>query len=135
VEAESKKDVANRQGEKSHVEIVVRTKPSCDAKRIASDQDYQSRVIRSAAKLEMAKNEAKGTLAEAEVEKAAAAQLQEQRDFEVTKLRMDVLTGIAQHSNMVICGDTGEKLLQQFAPGGVGDMSSSLAKSFGKGRS
>jgi len=135
VEAESKKDVANRQGEKSHVEIVVRTKASCDAKRIASDQDYQSRVIRSAAKLEMAKNEAKGTLAEAEVEKAAAAQLQEQRDFEVTKLRMDVLTGIAQHSNMVICGDTGEKLLQQFAPGGVGDMSSSLAKSFGKGRS
>jgi len=132
VEAESMMDVANRQGEKAHVEKVVRTKAECDAKKVAADQGYQSRVVRSQATLEMAKNDAKGILAEAEVEKAAATQLQEMRDFEVTKLRMDVMTGIAQHSNMVICGDTGEKLLQQFAPGGSSDLSSNLAMGFAK---
>lgn len=131
VEAESKKEVANRQGEKAHVELVIRTKATCDAKIINAEQDFRSRVTRSKASLDVARNKAKGIVAEATVEKTACKELQEMRDFEVSKLRLDVLTGIAQHSNMVICGDTGEKLLQQFAPGAGGDMSSTLAKQFG----
>lgn len=135
VEAESIKDVASKQGNRKRVEMIVKTKARCDARRVAADQEFDSTSTRAKAKLEVSKNVAKGILAEADVEKMAGKQLEAQRNFDISKLRMEILTGIAQHGNMVISGDTGEKLLQQFAPGSHSDMSTSTGKGFFKNHS
>lgn len=121
--SKAEKEVAAQQGEKKFVESVEKMKAECNAKRVLAGQDYRSRVTRAKAKLNVAERTAKAIEAEAEVEMQAGKKLFAKREFEVRKLRMDVLTGIAENGKMVICGETGEKLLQQIAPGSSNDLS------------
>lgn len=82
--------------------------------------------MRAEAALAVAKNEASEKVADAEAEKKAASELQEKRDFIVQSLRMNVMTGMAKNSALVVCGDAGEKFLQTMAPGSKADLSRSL---------
>ena len=51
-----------------------------------------------------------------------------QRDFELARLRMGVLSSLADSGRMVIAGDTGETMLQQIAIGSSHDMYGSVSK-------
>jgi hypothetical protein len=123
VEASSKVDVAARDGQRKATKMVEQTRATCEARKVKAEQEFKSRAVRAQAGLVVAKKKAEAVTADADVEHKAADQLSEARSFEVQNLRLDVLTGLAKNSNMVITGETGEGILQIVAPGGPGDMS------------
>lgn len=128
IQANSKKSVSTAEAERHATEILLSTKAQADARKVESDQDYKSREVRSIAELNVASNEAKEIDEDADAEREAAKSLAALRDFEVQQLRMNVLTGLAATSNMVITGDTGDKVLEIIAPGGSMDMSTISGK-------
>eukprot|EP00939_MAST-03C_sp_MAST-3C-sp1_P004541 g4541.t1 len=130
LEATSKKQVAAIDGERKYVELTIKAASSSESRKVCADQDFASRVVRAKAKHGIKVKEAECIRIDGNVEDVAGTELQAKRNFEVSALRMGVLTGIAQHSRMVIAGDAGERLLQQFAPGSNHDLSSRMLKTF-----
>ena len=57
------------------------------------------------------------------VEAKTADSLKELRGFELQHHRMVMLKEVAADCTMVICGDTGEEMLQNLTPGGDADLS------------
>eukprot|EP00941_MAST-03F_sp_MAST-3F-sp1_P005619 g5619.t1 len=123
IEAKSKVSVATQDGERMKIKVIKEQEAICEARKVEAEQEFKSRSIRAEAKLEAAKASAKAITVDAEVEKNAATQLADVRDFEVQNLKLDVLTGLAKNSNMVLTGEIGEGILKIVAPGGKGDLS------------
>eukprot|EP00501_MAST-03F_sp_TOSAG23-6_P000591 GSMAST32.ASY1.ANO1.612.1 assembled CDS len=123
VEAQSKVSVATQDGKRDATKVVERTRATCDARKVTAEQNYQSRFVLAEAGVDVAKKKAKIIELDANIEKSAATQLADVREFEVQNLRLDVLTGIAKNSNMVITGETGDGILGLLAPGGMNDLS------------
>lgn len=128
IQARSKKSVSVADAEKHATELVVRITAKCDAQKVEADQDFKSRKVRAEAGLAVKMNEAKGIEADASAEREGAKSLGPLRDFKVQQLRMNVLTGLAQNTNMVMTGETGEGVLEMLAPGGKRDMSGTKGK-------
>jgi uncharacterized membrane protein YqiK len=125
VKAKSKLQVSKQDGERKATEMREKVRADQEARKVEVNQEYQSRTTRASARLEVQKRKAEAIKADADVEATASTQLGEQRNYEVGQLRLDVMTGFAKNSNMVICGETGEQMLALVAPGSKHDRSQS----------
>eukprot|EP00940_MAST-03C_sp_MAST-3C-sp2_P002616 g2616.t1 len=130
IKAKADLEASAYQGECAYVEALSEVEADCKKRRDIADQDLASRTVRAKARYAVKLKEAECVQTDARVERIAGKELQEKRAFEVSEMRMRVLTGIAQHSRMVIAGDAGERLLQQFSPGSVHDMSAATNGTF-----
>merc|ERR1712232_1334427 len=121
--AKSEKQNAVSIGERKRVEVVEKARASANMDIIRANQDLENSKISGEAKLKEMEALAESLLIEANVEEAAAKQLKEVRNYDVTKRRHEVMQKLAQNANMVFSGETGERLLKGLAAPGSAAMS------------
>lgn len=109
-------EVSRTRGEQEAEELIKRTTVECNRRKRKAEEEAQTMILASRAKLAAARNLADAMLAQAEAEEKAAEHLAEKRAFELEWERLDVLRSIAGTGRKLISGQQGEQILRELVP-------------------
>jgi len=102
--------------QREYEETMKKTEIECNRRRIEADQQAQTRILASQAKLAASENLAKSRIVEAEAEMKSADSLMEKRKFELEWRRLEILKNIARSGRKFITGEKAEQILEDLCP-------------------
>lgn len=111
--AKGARDVAKAQGQREAEELVRSATIQANASKVKADEECNTMVVKSEARLLAAKNAAEGMIAKAEAEAGAVQKLAVKRKFELEFRRLEVMREIAASGRKVFTGKAADELMNQ----------------------
>merc|ERR1712179_358112 len=123
-EAKSKLATAESSGLKQKEESLAAVKAKEQKIKINTKQECESLVFAAQARLAAAEAQSEAVVTNAGAEQGAAGKLKIMREHELRMAKMEVLQAMAANNKIVISGEQGDKLINEFLHSSIlGDMS------------
>lgn len=111
--AQGDKDVAVAEGQKAAEQLIRSTTIKAEASKVKADEDYQTKVLASEARLVAARNTAAGWIAKAQAEAGAVQKLATKRKYELEFQRLEIMKNIAGSGRKIVSGPAADQLMAQ----------------------
>ena len=120
VAAAQKRDAVTG-AEKYKIQEIEKSRYEVKQLLVQADQTLKTKTLEAKAIVAIAKSESDGIKARADAEAVASEQMEEARQHEIQLGRLKTLGKLASSGNMVITGESGERILSLIAPGSGDD--------------